>query len=141
MRKFFTSAVAGLLVSTAIAAPAFAGGGADLAKAHFEAIAAGLVDKASEAYTDTTKFQWIGGPLDGEYTGKADIAALWTKFSKAQGKLTAEISDVKESANPKGVTVTANVKFVGKNTIPVRYVLTYRGDDLVNETWQIDPNL
>ena len=42
---------------------------------------------------------------------------------------------------PWTATVTADVKFIGKNTIPVRYVLTYRGEDLVTEIWQIDPKL
>jgi hypothetical protein len=45
------------------------------------------------------------------------------------------------AANPAGATVTADVKFIGKKTIPVRYALTYRKGRLVDEIWQIDPKL
>ena len=62
-------------------------------------------------------------------------------LAKAQGELTFKVSNVQESANPKGATVTANVVFSGKNDIKVRYVLTYRDGKIVNEIWQIDPNL
>ena len=51
------------------------------------------------------------------------------------------VSNVVENTNPKGATVTADVKFTGKKTIPVRYVLTYRGERVVTEIWQIDPKL
>jgi hypothetical protein len=37
--------------------------------------------------------------------------------------------------------VTANVTFQGKQPIKVRYVLTYRDNKIVSETWQIDPKL
>jgi hypothetical protein len=45
------------------------------------------------------------------------------------------------SRRRKGTTVTANVVFAGANTIKVRYALVYRDGKLVNEIWQIDPNL
>jgi hypothetical protein len=52
-----------------------------------------------------------------------------------------KVSELTESKNDKGSTVMANVGFQGKNTIKVRYVLTYRDGKLVAETWQIDPAL
>ncbi|MDS4021667.1 MAG: nuclear transport factor 2 family protein, partial [Candidatus Competibacter sp.] len=61
--------------------------------------------------------------------------------AKAQGELTVKVSNVQESANPKGATVIANVVFGGKNDIKVRYVLVYRDGKIVGEVWQIDPNL
>ena len=51
------------------------------------------------------------------------------------------MNNLQEHANPKGATVTANVEFKGKNTIKVRYVLTYRDGKIASETRQIDPNL
>lgn len=136
------SASAGLFLLTACATgQAAASSAGDKATAHFLAIGAGQVDAVTAAYSDTSVLQWIGGPLDGEYRGKAAIAEVWRKFSGAQGKLDVQVSNVAENTNPKGATVTADVKFVGKNAIPVRYVLTYRGDNLVTEIWQIDPNL
>ena len=142
MNRIRVSTVVGLLLLAGSAAgQASASGATDKASAHFNAIGSGEVAAVTAAYTDASVFQWIGGPLDGEYRGKAAIAAVWQKFTTAQGPLNVEISNVTENANPKGTTITADVKFVGKNTIPVRYVLTYRGEDLVTEIWQIDPKL
>ncbi len=142
MTKSRISTVAGLLLLTGCAASqAVASNATDKATAHFNAIGAGQVEAVTAGYTDDSLFQWVGGPLDGAYQGKAAISAVWQKFTKAQGPLEVQISNVSENANPKGTTVTADVKFMGKNTIPVRYVLTYRGDDLVAEIWQIDPKL
>lgn len=125
---------------TLISASAFAGP-ADDAKAHFQAIAAGDLDKIMANYSGKAVFQWIGGPLDGTYDGAEAISGVWTKFTKANAPLSASVEQLSESANPKGSTVTANVTFSGKNTIKVRYVLTYRDGRLVNEVWQIDPKL
>lgn len=142
MNRFRISTVVGLLLLTGCAATqAAANSATDKATAHFNAIGAGEVGAVTAAYTEASVFQWVGGPLDGAYRGKAAIAELWKKFTAAQGKLTVEISNVTENANPKGSTVIADVRFVGKNTIPVRYVLTYRGEELVAEIWQIDPKL
>jgi len=141
MKKQVLPALAGALMTTALAGPALAGMAGDQAIAHFNAIGNGQVEAITHAYTDNTILQWIGGPLDGVYDSKADIKVVWQKFTKAQGTLKVEVSNLRENANPKGATVSANVKFIGKNTVPVRYVLTYRGDRLVNEVWQIDPNL
>jgi hypothetical protein len=60
---------------------------------------------------------------------------------KAQGPLKVTVETLEESVNPKGSTVTANVLFVGKAPIKVRYVLVYRDNMIVSETWQIDPKL
>jgi len=145
MKKQVLPALASALMTTALAGvlagPALAGMAGDQAIAHFNAIGNGQVDAITNAYTDNAILQWIGGPLDGVYGSKADIKVVWQKFTKAQGELKVEVSNLRENANPKGATVSANVKFIGKNTVPVRYVLTYRGDQLVNEVWQIDPNL
>ena len=136
------STFVGLVLLTGCAAgQAVAGSPTDRAHAHFKAIGEGQVEAVTSAYTNDSTFQWIGGPLDGAYKGKAAIAELWRKFTGAQGKLDVEVSNVMQNANSKGATVTADVKFKGKKTIPVRYVLTYRGDDLVSEIWQIDPKL
>ena len=80
-----------------------------------------------------------GGPLDGVYQGAAEIEPVWRKFTKAQGPLKVAVSDLQEDANPAGATVSATVKFASAKTIPVFYVLTYRGDRIVNEVWQISP--
>ncbi len=133
----FTFCAASLLsVSTlASAAPS------DDANAHFKAIAAGNVDQIMLDYGNNAVLQWVGGPLDGAYSGNDNIRAVWGKFAKANAPLEVNVSKLDESANPKGATVTANVEFKGKATIKVRYVLVYHEGKLVNEVWQIDPKL
>lgn len=119
----------------------FAGPASDAAKLHFKTIAAGDVEKLMHGYSEDANLQWVGGPLDGVYTGSDKLRSVWSKFAQAQGKLDHAVNNVQENANTKGTTVTANVEFQGKNTIKVRYVLTYRDGKIVNEIWQIDPNL
>lgn len=116
-------------------------GPADDAKAHFEAIGSGDAARLSRDYADNAQLNWVGGPLDGTYTGADQIRGVWEKFSKAAGPLKVSVDKLEESANPKGSTVSANVQFDGKQPIKVRYVLTYREGKVVSETWQIDPKL
>jgi ketosteroid isomerase-like protein len=139
MKTLPFAAVTALVLSLSPAA--FAGQAADDARAHFAAIGAGDVDKVMSAYTEQATFDWVGGPLDGRYSGAKDIRALWEKFAKAQGALKVTVDKLEEAANLKGSTVTANVLFEGKQPIKVRYVLVYRGDKIVSETWQIAPAL
>ncbi len=113
----------------------------DEAQAHFKAIAAGQVDQIMRGYADSAQFEWIGGPLNGTYSGTEKIKGVWAKFAKGNAPLDVSVKNLKESANPAGETVTADVQFKGKNIIKVRYVLTYRDGKLVNEIWQIDPKL
>lgn len=127
--------VLALSMTSALAAPS------DDAKQHFQAIAAGKIDDIMAAYGDQARFEWFGGPLNGSYAGKDEIRGVWSKFAKANAPLEVKVSKLEESANPQGSTVTANVEFSGKNTIKVRYALTYRDGKLVNEVWQIDPKL
>jgi hypothetical protein len=136
--KFNSFAAAAVL--SLICVPALAGPKDD-ANDHFQAIAAGNVDKVMSGYAGDAVFLWIGGPLDGTYHGNESIHGVWAKFTKANAPLNVKVDQLAESANPKGTTVTANVTFTGKSTIKVRYVLTYRDGKLVNEVWQIDPNL
>lgn len=128
-------AVALVVSSFAVAAPA------DDAKQHIQAVAAGNVDAIMATYGDKAHLEWVGGPLNGAYSGSEAIRSVWTKFAKANAPLEANVAMIEESANPAGATVSANVELKGKNTIKVRYILTYREGKLVSETWQIDPKL
>jgi len=114
---------------------------ADDARAHINAVAKGDVDTVMSAYDSSATFQWIGGPLDGVYSGADAIRGVWGKFAKGNAPLKVELYGIETSGNPKGSTVTADVMFEGAKPIKVRYVLTYRDGKLVNEIWQIDPNL
>ena len=130
-----TSVATLMLASSAFAAPA------DDARGHFQAIGAGDVAAVMSGYATQAQFNWIGGPLDGTYSTQDAIRGVWSKFSQSQGALKVSVSQLEESANPKGSTISANVQFEGKAPIKVRYVLTYRDGKIVSETWQIDPKL
>lgn len=109
------------------------------AKQHVQAIAAGDVAQIVATYAADANLYWIGGPLDGNYSGMDNITGVWQKFTKSQGTFKATIDHVQEAINPKGATVTADVLFEGKQTVKVRYVMSYREGKLIAETWQIDP--
>jgi hypothetical protein len=124
-----------LLSNHAFATPA------DDSRAHFQSIASGNVVQLMQNYAEQAQFNWVGGPIDGLYAGKTAINTVWSKFTQAQGTQKVSIDKLEESLNPKGATVTANVFFEGKIKIKVRYVLTWREGKIINETWQIDPQL
>lgn len=132
-----TAAAVAVLVLAAT--PAFAAMKAPDASMHFKAIAAGNVTNIMSQYAPNATLYWIGGPLDGAYTGMKAIKGVWTKLAK--DKMTEKTTDIVVGMNPQGMTVTANVVFTGKKTVPVRYVLTYRKGKIVSEIWQIAPNL
>ena len=138
MSKFFL--VASFLLATA--APSYAAQSADDAVTHFRAVASGDIAVLMRGYHEAAQLQWVGGPLDGLYAGKSSIQTVWEKLGQAQGNpLKMTVEALEESGNPKGATVTANVLFVGKAPIKVRYVLVYRDNLIVSETWQVDPKL
>lgn len=128
-------------LSLAAIGNAFASPATDAAHTHFNAIAAGEIGIVMRGYAATPQLNWVGGPLDGTYSGADNIRTVWEKFGKAVGPLKVSAANIEESANPKGSTITANVVFEGKMPIKVRYILTYRDGLLVTETWQIDPKL
>ena len=124
-----------------IAVPALAETPANLARQHLEAAAAGDVARITAQYDASSALHWVGGPLNGTLIGPQRLAEVWGKFAKAQAPLKVTVHDLRESGNPAGTTVTADVVFAGKNTVKVRYVMLYRGDTLVDEVFQIDPRM
>lgn len=135
------SALSALAIAACVAAatPADAGQAGDLALARINAVAAGQVDSVVGAYAPNATLYWIGGPLNGVYTGVDGLKGVWTKFATAQGKLEPTVANLQEAGNPAGATVTADVVFKGKAAIPVRYVMTFVGGKLAAEIWQISP--
>jgi hypothetical protein len=129
------------MAMTGIAATAHAQTPVALAHQHLDAIAAGDVQKITSQYSAGSWLSWVGGQLDGTYVGPEQIGGVWTKFSKAMTPLKMTIGEVREGANQAGSTVTADLTFTGKNVVKVRYVMLYRGGQLIDEIWQIDPKL
>lgn len=119
------------------ALPAFANMKAPDAQMHFKSVAMANVTDIMSQYAPDATLVWVGGPLDGTYKGKREIREVWEKFAHHVGKTTEMAKDIHVDGNPKGMTVTARVRFHGKMTIPVRYVLVYRGQKIVSEIWQI----
>ena len=130
---------AAAVVLALAATPAFAAMKTPDASMHFKAIASGKVANIMSQYAPDATLLWIGGPLNGSYTGSKAIKSVWTKFAKSKMSETAK--DIVVGTNPDGMTVTANVEFIGKTKIPVRYVLAYRNRKIVSEIWQIAPNI
>ncbi|WP_075795024.1 nuclear transport factor 2 family protein [Massilia putida] len=113
------------------------------AKAHLDAVAAGDLDALMRDYAEDAYMEWVGGPLDGRYRGKAEIRAVWQKFIAVNdGKpRPATFGKLKAFANPRGTSVEAGVGYGGKLPMKVWHALTYRDGDLTTEVWQIAPAL
>ena len=61
---------------------ATAGPAEDAARTHFAAIGSGDTQVLMRGYAENAQLNWVGGPLDGTYTGKASIQTVWEKFGK-----------------------------------------------------------
>ena len=111
------------------------------AKAHLDAVAAGDLAALMRDYADDAYMDWIGGPLDGRYHGKAAISAVWQKFIAANaGKpRSAKFGKPESFSNPKGTTVETKAEYGGTTPVNVWHALTYRDASLTTEIWQIAP--
>ena len=113
------------------------------AQAHLNAVAAGDLSTLMQDYADDAYMDWVGGPLDGRYQGKAAIRAVWQKFIDANaGKpRPAKFSKLESYANQKGASVEASAEYGGTTPVKVWHVLTYRDGVLTTEIWQISPTI
>lgn len=113
------------------------------ARAHLNAVAQGDLDALMRDYADDAYLEWVGGPLDGRYRGKAAIKAVWQKFIDANaGKpRSARFLRFDPYANPVGTTVQAAAEYGGTSPVKVWHALTYRDATLTTEIWQIAPSI
>jgi ketosteroid isomerase-like protein len=113
------------------------------ARAHLDAVAAGDLDALMRDYADDAYFEWVGGPLDGRYHGKAAIRAVWEKWIAANGgkPRAARFGKLSAFANPRGASMQARADYGGTLPVKVWHVLTYRDGELSTEVWQIAPAL
>jgi ketosteroid isomerase-like protein len=111
------------------------------AKAHLDAVAAGDLAALTRDYAEDAYLDWVGGPLDGRYQGKAAISAVWQKFIAANaGKpRPAKFGKLESYANPKGTSVEIKAEYGGTTPVNVWHALTYRDGSLATEIWQIAP--
>ena len=108
------------------------------AEAYFNAISGGNAETIASFYADNAEFHWVGGPLAGVYTGKAQIKGVWERFSKAAGDINYKVLELSESQKGKRSTVTARVNFIGPKEVPVRFIMIYENGKIVNEVWEVD---
>lgn len=110
---------------------------------HLRAAAAGDVDALMRDYAEDVSIEWVGGPLDGRYRGRAAVREVWQKFAaQNEGQpRPARFGRIEQFAHPQGVTLTASAEYGGKTTVRVRHVLVYRDAELASEIWQIAPAL
>jgi hypothetical protein len=113
------------------------------AKAHLDAVASGNLEALMADYPDDAYMDWVGGPLDGRYHGKAAIRAVWQKFIAANaGKpRPAVFSKMTAYTNPRGTSVEVKAAYGGTPPVKALHVLTYRDGELTTELWQIAPAL
>lgn len=126
----------------ALSSPSYAGPLDEAkAKVHLAAVAAGDLDALMRDYEDDSSIEWVGGPLDGRYRGRAEIRELWRKFIAAnQGKpRTAAAGGFEVHSNAKGASIEATIEYDGIIPVRVWHVLTYRDGSLIAELWQILP--
>jgi hypothetical protein len=108
------------------------------AKAHLQAIAAGDLDALMRDYPEDAYMDWVGGPLDGRYRGKAAIRAVWKKFiATNHGKpRQVKLGKLESYGNPKGTSYAVVAKYAGEKPIKAWHVLIYRDGELATEIWQ-----
>ena len=113
------------------------------AEAHLQAVAAGDIEALMRDYAEDIHMDWVGGPLDGRYRGKAAIREVWQKFAALNDgqPRPAKFGKLAQQAHPKGATLEASAEYGGKTTIKVWHVLVYRDGVLATEVWQIAPAL
>lgn len=113
------------------------------AKAHLDAVAAGDIDTLMRDYADDAYMDWIGGPLDGRYRGKAAIRTVWEKFISANDGKPRPVKrgEIEAYANPKGVSLEASAEYGGKTPVKAWHILIYRDGEMTTEIWQIAPSI
>ena len=111
------------------------------AKAHLQAIAAGDLNALMRDYPEDAYMDWVGGPLDGRYRGKAAIGEVWKKFIAANhGKpRPAKLGKLESYSNPKGTAFEVAAEYGGEKPVKAWHVLVYRDGELATEIWQIAP--
>jgi len=111
------------------------------AKAHLQAVASGDLDALMRDYPEDAYMDWVGGPLDGRYRGKAAIREVWKKFIANNGgkPRPAKFGKLEAYGNPKGVSIAVAAEYGGEKPVNVWHVLVYRDGELATEIWQIAP--
>lgn len=113
-----------------------------LFRKHLTAIATGQLDAVQANYAPEALLDWVGGNLDGRYSGAESIGKLWRNFHQRRQPLQITVDSIESHANDKGATVIASVIYKSTDaTTKVRQIVTLRDGRIHSEIWQIAPAL
>ena len=113
-----------------------------LFRKHLAAIANGQLDAVQATYAPDALLDWVGGNLEGRYSGAEAIGKLWRTFHQRRQPLQISVDSIESHANDKGATVIASVIYKSTDaTTKVRQIITLRDGRIHTEIWQIAPAL
>ena len=113
-----------------------------LFRKHLAAIAGGQLDAVQATYATDARLDWVGGNLEGRYSGAEAIGKLWRTFHERRQPVQITVDSIESHANDKGATVIASVIYKSTNaTTKVRQIITLRDGRIHTEIWQIAPAL
>ncbi|MEN9783820.1 MAG: putative exported protein [Pseudomonadota bacterium] len=113
-----------------------------LFRKHLAAIANGQLDAVQATYAPDALLDWVGGNLEGRYSGAEAIGKLWRTFHQRRQPMQITVDSIESHANDKGATVIASVIYKSTNaTTKVRQIITLRDGRIHTEIWQIAPAL
>ena len=113
-----------------------------LFRKHLAAIAGGQLDAVQATYAADARLDWVGGNLEGRYSGAEAIGKLWRTFHERRHPVQITVDNIESHANDKGATVIASVIYKSTDaTTKVRQIITLRDGRIHTEIWQIAPAL
>lgn len=113
-----------------------------LFRKHLAAIAGGQLDAVQATYAPDARLDWVGGNLEGRYSGAEAIGKLWRTFHERRQPMQITVDSIESHANDKGATVIASVIYKSTDaTTKVRQIITLRDGRIHTEIWQIAPAL
>ncbi len=113
-----------------------------LFRKHLAAIAGGQLDAVQATYAADARLDWVGGNLEGRYSGAEAIGKLWRTFHERRHPVQITVDSIESHANDKGATVIASVIYKSTDaTTKVRQIITLREGRIHTEIWQIAPAL
>ena len=116
---------------------------------HWDNIARQSLSTTISYYSNTSKLYWIGGPLNGTYSGIKPIEDVWTKFFEAQEVVWFMANQTNVIVNSPSATIDSQVSwlvssnttdYTGYTMIKTDYTIVYDFSStpmIMEETWKI----
>ncbi|MBO8174009.1 MAG: pyrolysin [Thermococcus sp.] len=111
---------------------------------HWQALENNNLTALMQQNAENSTLYWVGEPLNGTYNGVSDIEATWNKFLAGNNVTNVEIYNITLARSGEGMTGIRAIVIVtteeGKQ-IPLRYEIYFKGDEIIEEWWTIDPSV